>query len=126
MRLIFSIIIASLIASGWTALALSTGKSFGIHPSDIWIGGPIVAFIAWYVWKNINNTVGISFMISWAVTGWAIWYGFSPSTPEHSLIVGVGIAMVTWLLTVSKVIPSIVALLIGGVLYASRNRMNKI
>ncbi|HCL3396580.1 TPA: hypothetical protein N2A67_006485 [Pseudomonas aeruginosa] len=121
----FGLIVWAVIIFGWVGFA-TTFKGTGIHPSDVAIGGFAVAYAAWYILKNIGNSTGIAFLISWAVTGASIYWAFAATETEGSFTIAAIVIMSTWILTVTKVIPALVSVVIGCSIYALRGHTNKV
>lgn len=127
MKFISSVIVLALGLIGLTSFAMSF-KGSSIHPSDVFFMGMFGVFavmLALHAFRVIRCAFTASIAISMLITVLGILYVFNPSSPDGSLFTTVGVVFATWMMTITKILPTIVSLVAAGVM-ALVARSNKI
>lgn len=106
--------ISGIIAVSAIALFSSTFE----HKIDVFCTIMASIFAAWFILKNIGDAFSISLIISAVVTSIALYYGFTHQAISQAVYVSIGV----WMLTLFKVIPFIVGLLMAGGLKMMSNK----
>lgn len=126
MKFISALVVLALGLVGLTAFSMSF-KGSSIHQSDVFFMGLFAVFavmLGLHAFRVIRSAFTASIAISMVVTVLGVMFVFNPASPEGSLFTTVGVIFATWMMTITKILPTIVSLVAAGVFaLVNRNRV---
>lgn len=126
MKFISTLVVLALGLVGLTSFSMSF-KGSSIHQSDVFFMCLFAIFavmLGLHAFRVIRDAFTASIAISIVVTVLGVLFVFNPSSPEGSLFTTTGVIVAFWMMTITKILPTIVSLVAAGVIaLVNRNRV---